>query len=113
MRRGRVRTHASEVIRDMVEPEVGTRGTTPLSALANCGNLKERCAIGDYPASDRFEMAGQGLASKAEVSLAASMFIGKQLTDPSRQKVRSKRFLKELYPFGEHAVMDCGLLCVA
>ncbi len=36
-----------------------------------------------------------------------------QLTNLSRQPVRSKRFLKERYPFGEDAVMNCGLFCVA
>src|SRR5438552_2421457 len=36
-----------------------------------------------------------------------------QLTNLSHQPVRSKWFLKECYSFGEHAVMNCGLFCVA
>ena len=41
-----------------------------------------------------------------------SVFV-EQLTNLSHQPVRSKRFLKERYPFGEHTVMNCGLFCVA
>ena len=41
-----------------------------------------------------------------------SVFV-EQLTNLSHQPVWSKRFLKERYPFGEHAVMNGGLFCVA
>ena len=51
-------------------------------------------------------------ASLCRSTSGGSVFV-EQLTNLSHQSVWSKRFLKERYSFGEHAVMNGGLFCVA